>query len=155
MMQEMFGEVPYVPPPLDNTSSGFVVSAFSIAGTLILALIGKAIKDRMSGQRLEDASNNITVESLTSARERIRELETQLREALQQTINDTRALISAERAASDAATKAEQASALAEDARRDADTTMLLVVRQRAYIARLREAMLSHGLSPPEPDPEL
>lgn len=154
MMQEMFGEVPYVPPPLDGASSGFMVSALSIAGTIILALIGKAIKDRMSGQRLEDTSNNITVESLTSARERIRELEVQLREALQETITSARSLIAAERSASDAAAKAEQAAALAEDARRDADSTMALVAQQRVYIARLREAMLSAGLTPPEPDPE-
>lgn len=154
MIQDVFAEVPHIPVPTDG-SSGFMVSVLSIAGTIILALIGKAIKDRMSGQRLEDASNNITVESLTSARERIRELEGQLREALQQTIHDSRTIITAERAASDAAAKAEQAAALAEDARRDADNTMALVTRQRVYIARLREAMLSAGLTPPEPDPEL
>lgn len=154
MIQDAFNEVPHIPAPIDG-SSGFTVSVLSIAGTIILALIGKAIKDRMSGQRLEDASNNITVESLTSARERIRELEAQLREALQQTIADSRSIISAERAASDAAAKAEQAAALAEDARRDADNTMAVVIRQRAYISRLREAMLAAGLSPPEPESEL
>src|SRR5690606_27508297 len=148
--QDVFSEVPPMPVPTDG--SGVLVSVLSIAGTIILALIGKAIKDRMSGQRLEDASNNITVESLTSARERIRELEGQLRDALQETITSARALIAAERAANDAAAKAEQAAALAEDARRDADNTMALVVRQRAYIARLREAMIAAGLTPPEPD---
>lgn len=159
MIQEI-SEIPL--PSVDGSSTSVLVYGLSLAGSIILAFVGKTIKDRMSAQRLEDASNNITVESLSSCRTRIaeleariRELEGQARESLQETIASARSLILAERNASDAAAKAEYAAALAEDARRDADNARVLLDRQRAYIARLRQAMLEAGLTPPEPDAEL
>lgn len=135
-----------------SKGAGYVITTF--LGAVATAAVGWIIKRRRTGDQLEDTTNTITVENLTSQRARIAELEAQVRGLFGEVLAANRAQIDAERAASAAASKAEQAAALAEDARRDADRATAALRVSQAHNALLRSAMIAAGLTPPEA-PEL
>lgn len=133
---------------------GVVYSVVAFLIAIATAAVGWVIKRQRGGNALEDASNNITVETLTSARIRIKELEDQVRSLLVDIVNTTNAQLEVARAASAAESKANQAAALAEDAQRDSARAQRVSAWQSAYIGKLKAAMIAAGLTPPEPDPE-
>jgi uncharacterized membrane protein YheB (UPF0754 family) len=137
------------------------VTLVSAVVATMLGLIGWIIKNRTSSQRVEDAANQLTVESLGSARDRIKELESQLRDSLNREIANSQAQIAASSAAQRAAIQAEHAERLveaiqrtAEAARKEADATRALLTRAVAYYKELRALMITAGLTPPS-EPEL
>jgi hypothetical protein len=119
------------------------------------------IKNSMARQRVHDTAGDITVESLTSARARISELEGQLRDMLNEAIANSKAQIAANSAAQSAADSATRASALAEEAQRnalqaqqDAELARNLLAVWMGYARRLRALMIEAGIEPP-PEPDL
>lgn len=157
------GEGPAVAPTGDSGMSFDVINASNVliggVVTIITTLIALVYRNRKSGQDLEDATNDVSRETLFSARARITELETANRALLEEIGKTTTAQIASEgnaqrsaiqaELASEAATRASEAAtraaAEAEDSRRR------LSIMQ-AYVKQLRAQMISAGLEPlPEP----
>lgn len=136
-----------------------MTAVISVVSTLVLTLLGYAFKRQRSGANLEDAQNEVSVETIVSQRARIRELEEQVKQLLTDNLTATRAALTsemqAERAAAQAALAteaAERAQAAAQAALAEATEAKRLSTVRKAYIVQLIEKMRQAGMDiPPEP----
>lgn len=141
---------------------GVYLGLLATITTAFLALIGWVVKSSMARQRVHDTASDITVVSLRSAQERITELEAQVRTLLNEAVTNSRAQIEAYSAAQRAADSAAHASAMAEEAQRNAvrareetEAARGVLAVWMAYSSRLRALMIEAGLPPPPPpEPE-
>lgn len=146
----------------DFTGDGGVIKVVvAFMATALLSVLGWLYKNRRSSQALEDTTNDITVETLQSARLYIVELEGQKKTLLGEIGEIARAQIAAEGSAARSAVQAalaEEAANRAKDAAHAAqseatEARRLLVITQ-AYVRVLRSAMIAAGIEPPpEPQP--
>ena len=145
--------------PMGGEGGGVMTAIISVGSTLVLALLGYAFKRGRSGANLEDAQNEVSVETIVSQRARIRELEEQVKQLLTDNLTATRAALTsemqAERAAAQAALAteaAERAQAAAQAALAEATEAKRLSTVRKAYIVQLIEKMRQAGMDiPPEP----
>lgn len=130
------------------------------AVTLFTTLLGVAYKNRSSTQGLEDATNKTTVETLNSQRERIRELEDQIKKLFEDLQAANRAQLDSEAAASRAGVNAElaehaaaRATEAAQAARQEAAKAHEIARARKMHILELRRIIVDAGLPlPPEPE---
>lgn len=162
-LEQAVGDVQAISAAAEEAEGKTVyIALISVVVTSFLGLIGWIIKNSMARQRVHDAASGVTVETLATQRARIVELEGQIRDLLNESLDKSRAQIAANSAAQRAADKAEHASALAEEAQRnavsarqDAEIARALLGEWMAYSRRLRALMIEAGLvPPPEPEPE-
>lgn len=127
---------------------------------LILGLLGFVVKRNRSSANLEDATNDVTVETVKSQRDRINELTTQLRESMQRELAAVQAQIQAEGNAARSALQAERASRAAAEAshaavtaRAEAEQARTRLESHRTYIAHLRQLLSANNVEvPPLPE---
>lgn len=126
---------------------------------LVTTLLGLAYKNRSSSQGLEDATNKTTIETLNSQRERIRELEGQIRRLFEDLQAANRAQLDSDAAASRAGVNAElaeqaaaRATEAAQAARTEANRARAISRVRAVHIRELRKIIVDAGLPlPPEP----
>lgn len=126
---------------------------------LFTTLLGLAYKNRSSSQGLEDATNKTTIETLNSQRERIRELEGQIKRLFEDLQSANRAQLDSDAAASRAGVNAElaeqaaaRATEAAQAARNEANRARAISRVRAVHIRELRKIIVDAGLSlPPEP----
>ena len=160
------GEGPYMPPSggsdigaLDSGDGGWIKAVVVGAFGIVTTAIGLLYKKNRSGQSLEDATNDITVETLQSARLYIVELENKNKAMLTEMSSLVRAQLDSEAAASRAAVQASLASEAAVRAQEaatraqtEATETRRLLASSQAYVRLMRSAMIAAGVEvPPEP----
>lgn len=141
-----------------------VVMSFLI--TAVLGLGGWLIRRQRSTNSLEDRTNDLTVETLESARAYMREQDTKI-EGLQAQVQSmlgevqkaTLSQIQSEGAAQRAAIQAslaDEAAARAREAatraQEEASEARRLLTISQAYVRQLRSAMIAAGIEPP-PEP--
>lgn len=124
---------------------------------IVTTLLGLAYKNRSSSQGLEDATNKTTIETLKTQRERIRELEEQIKSLFEDLQAANRAQLDSEAMASRAgvnAELAEQAAARAMEAakaaRAEADRAHQIARVRAVHIRKLRSIIVDAGLPLPD-----
>ena len=127
------------------------------AVTLVTTLLGLAYKNRSTSQGLEDATNKTTIETLATQRERIRELEDQVRGLFEELQAVNRALLDSEAVASRARVNAElaenaaaRATEAAQAARNEANRAHDIARARKQHIMALRAIIVEGGLPLPE-----
>jgi len=151
-----------------DTSGTLTKVVLSFLITAVLGLGGWLMKRQRSANSLEDRTNDLTVETLESARAYMREQDTkieglqgQVQAMLGEVQKATLAQIQSEGAAQRAAIQAslageasERAQEAAARAREEATEARRLLTITQAYVRQLRSAMIAAGIEPP-PEPTI
>jgi hypothetical protein len=144
----------------DMSGGGGVLTALISAGsTLVLTLLAYAFKRGRSGANLEDAQNDVSIETIVSARARIKELEEQVKALLNDGLQASRAQVASELAAERAGAQAslaqeaaQRANIAARAAKEEVEEVRKLAYQRKLYINTLINAMRAAGMDiPPEP----
>ena len=159
------GEGPAVMPTGDSgmsmeTSNPSLMNLLITAGvSIVTLLIGMVYKNRKSGQDLDDTTNEVSRETILTARARITELEDQNRKLLEEIGKTTTGQIASEGNAQRAAIQAQlaqEAAARASDAATrsaaEAEDSRRRLTILTNYVKQLRAQMIAAGIDPlPEP----
>lgn len=144
---------------MGSEGSGWVTAVVSAVSTVVLTLLGLAFKRGRSTAAVEDAQNEVSVETIVSQRARIKELEEQVKLLLTDNLVATRAQLTSEMQAERAAAQAQLAHEAAERAQQAAQNALAEATEakrlsgvRKAYIVELVERMRAAGMEiPAEP----